>query len=69
MKQHILIYQTNKRNILKFNKYFEVNTPEEEAENVNAFSITAKSKIIYKIVGSGLFCQPTWLSREMLTAL
>lgn len=57
MKQLTLIYQTNKRNILKFNKAFEVNTPEEEAENLNAFSIMAKSKINYKIVGSGLFCQ------------
>ena len=38
-------------------KLFEVNIPEDEAEYLKAFSFTAKSNIIYKIIGSELFCQ------------
>ena len=38
-------------------KLFEVNTPEDEAEYLTAFSFMAKSNIIYKIIVCELFCQ------------
>ena len=56
MKELFSFYETNKRNSLKFNKSFW-SKPEDEAEHLNAFSFTAQSTIIYKIIGPGLFYQ------------